>query len=148
MRLTIDSHGEDLVARDLFGMSGRVVDLRPAMVEVRDVVAADATPVRQRGRSRLWRVGGGRPVHRQAKAAAGQDLRVLHALGDMEKALTGRSSATVGERRRTGLPSGRRCPTRRCTSPAPTGCRSAAPMQLPDRTRRDIRGSSSAARGP
>lgn len=139
MRLTIDSHGEQLVARELFGIAGRAVDLRPAMVEIRDRIWDDTK--RQFDSEGAFGSGEWDPLAPSTvagKAAAGLDPRILHAKGDMERALTGQSGASIGVASRDGLAIGSTLPYPALHQSGTSRMPQRRPMQLPDRTRRDI----------
>jgi phage gpG-like protein len=85
MRIYFDVFGEDRVAYDLLRFAGRTLDIRPPLLQV-------ATDVRDITEERFERQGPGwaplAPSTLQAKAAKGQDPRILHATQALRESLT------------------------------------------------------------
>jgi hypothetical protein len=138
MRLTIDSQGEELISRDLFGMAGRAADVRPAMVEIRDLIW-DATS-RQFASEGAFGSGGWEPLASstvEAKERAGLDRRILHATLRMERSVTGDSPESIAVASRDGLDMGSSVPYTIHHQTGTDRMPRRRPMQLPDRVRQD-----------
>lgn len=133
IRLTIDTLGSEIVARELLRMAGRTDDLRPVMNGVADLLR-DSTREQfdSQGASGS---GGWKPLAAstvERKARAGLDPRILHATLALRESLTGTGGANIAISRRDGLDFGTTVEYAKYHST------SRPPVQLPERDRRSI----------
>lgn len=134
MLLKIDSHGDELVARELLGMSGRVVDVEPVMpVLLGQVRAGSKRQFDTEGRSGS---GGWAPLADSTIARKGHD-RILRDRDELYEALTGETGDSVAVTLPDGFDWGTTL-VRGFLHQQGTDRMPARPQQLPDRTRRDM----------
>jgi phage gpG-like protein len=140
VRITIDSLGQEVVAREILRPLGRrASDLRPAMDAALDIIR-DAEG-RQFDTQGADGSGGWAPLADstvQRKARAGLDPRILHATGDLVASVTTDSGDNIGISRKDGLDFGTTLPYAGFHQTG-TGRMPARPVvQLPERDRRQI----------